>query len=235
MPRKRAKDEIEVAFGLKQVLMLLVFSGVVLGGTYFWGYETGHRKALRGEPSPLSFLEKTADPYTEPVAIPKVLLEDVDDHSGRASASATKKQEPSVPGELGGDAAASTGSEPAGITRIKPRPAVKREPPETEPTPVTVNVARGEPAPSAPTPAPVSAAASSGQGIHYQVAALSVRKNAKALVDWLRSEGFPATIQPANNQGLYRVYVGPFRTDADAASARDRLAKDGFKPMVRKF
>ena len=235
MPPKKAKDEIEVAFGLKQVLMLLVFSGVVVGGAYFWGYETGHRRALRGEPSLLSFLEKTADPYTEPVSIPKVLLEDVDDNAGQVAKPAIKKEAPPLSGDTVGDSSAPSGSERAEVTRVKPRPAVKREPPEDKPAPVSVSVPRQESAPAQPVAAPVPAAAPSGQGIHYQVAALGVRKNAKALVDWLRSEGFAAQILPANNQGLYRVYVGPFRTDADAASAKDRLTKDGFKPMMRKF
>jgi cell division septation protein DedD len=71
--------------------------------------------------------------------------------------------------------------------------------------------------------------------LHYQVAALNSRKNAKGLVDWLRAQGFPGHIRPAGDDGLYRVVVGPFPNDREAESAKVRLAQDGFAVMVRKL
>ncbi len=234
MSRKKAKDEIEVAFGLKQACVLVLFTGAVLGGTYFVAHESGHRRALRGEPSLLAFLEKSADPHDEPVAIPKVLLDELEEDRPKAVSPAPRQATPSVPES----AAAPTGSEPAtpsrardgSIVRVKPRPAAMSaaETPPAKPRPAPAS----PPNVSAPRVAP---AASLGQRIHYQVAALGIRKNAKDLVDRLRNDGFPARIQPANNDGLYRVYVGPFSNDSDAASAKARLTEDGFHPMVRKF
>lgn len=230
MLRKKAKDEVELAFGLKQFCVLALLTGLVLGGTFFWGYEAGHERALRGEPSLLGFLEKSADPLAEPVAIPKVLLDQFDEDRANAVSPATRRARPSpskpaaVPTRIEPASASRAGS--ASNARIKPRPAVmpKAEGPPDRPPPA-----------AAASPSPVLPAASSGDRIHFQVAALGVRKNAKSLVDWLRSEGFPARIQPARSDGLYRVYVGPFRNDADAASAKAQLAKDGFKLMAREF
>ena len=67
------------------------------------------------------------------------------------------------------------------------------------------------------------------------MAALKSRQNAKSLVDRLRTQGWPARIQPEGADGLFRVYVGPFRTSDDAEAARTRLARDGFQLMARRF
>ena len=227
MPGKKAKDEIEFAFGFKQVCLLSLFTGLVLGITFFWGLEIGHKRAMRGEPSLLAFLEESADSHAEPVAIPSVLLDQPGGGRYGGASPAARLETPA--------ARAPTASEPPGaeraatrsIPRVKPRPAVKPAAGTPPPKP--------GPAPEPPAGTPAPLAASSNQSIHYQVAALGVRKNAKALVDWLRSEGFPARIQPAMEDGLFRVYVGPFRNDSDAASAKARLAKDGFHPLARRF
>ena len=226
MPGKKAKDEIEFAFGFKQICLLGLFTVLVLGITFFWGLEIGHKRAMRGEPSLLAFLEESADPHAEPVAIPSVLLDQPAGERFGGASPAAKLRTPAAP--------APTASEPPGagraarrsIPRVKPRPAVKpatETPPKPGPAPVR----------AVETPAPRTG--SSNRSIHYQVAALGVRKNAKALVDWLRSEGFPARIQPASDDGLFRVFVGPFRNDSDAASAKARLTKNGFHPLTRQF
>lgn len=227
MPGKKAKDEIELAFGFKQFCLLGLFTGLVLGITFFWGLEIGHKRALRGEPSLLAFLEESADPHDEPVAIPSVLLDQPGGGRFGGASPAAKLGTPAAPAPTASEPPRSGRAAPGSITRVKPRPAVKpataTPPPKPGPGPT----------PAVETPAP--RAGSSDRSIHYQVAALGVRKNAKALVDWLRSEGFPARIQPASDDGLFRVFVGPFSNEADAASAKARLAKDGFHPLTRQF
>ena len=222
---RKAKDEIEVVFGFKQVLGVALVSVLVLGGAFVWGFEVGHQRATRGEPSLLTFLEESADPLVEPVSIPDVLLTDPTDTPELAASPQTAEpghapETPPLP-------------ERAELERIKPNPAVQAKPEDEE---------AGEDAePAAPAPVPVVATVAavapdgSRQQLHYQVAALRVRDNAKQLVDWLRGEGLPARIQPAGSDGLYRVYVGPFRTPEDAASAKAQLGRDGFKPMLRMF
>lgn len=226
----KGAEELEFVFGFKQVLGLALLTALVLSGTFFWGFAAGHKRALRGEPGPFAFLEKAADPHSDPVPIPDVLLNQVDDSpAARAPVNEVQANPPSQP--TGTPPA--PGRTPVAEDRIKPSPSAPKR--EAAPAPVPA-VERAAPAPTPPPP-PVTRASEvkpkPKRRIHYQVAALKVRQNAKQLVDWLRSEGFPASIQPANDQGLFRVFVGPFRSDADAATARARLTKDGFKPMPK--
>ena len=215
---RKAKDEIEVVFGFKQVLGLALVSVLVLGGAFVWGFEAGHQRATRGEPSLLTFLEESADPLAEPVPIPDVLLTDPTETPGPAIGAPPPEPVPA--------SGAPPAPERADLERIKPNPGVQVQSEDGE----AAEVAE----PAAPAPAPVAVAQDgSRQQLHYQVAALKVRDNAKQLVDWLRSEGLPARIQAAGSDGLYRVFVGPFRTPEDAASAKTQLGRDGFKPMLR--
>ncbi len=214
---RKAKDEIEVVFGFKHVFGLVFLIVAIVGAAFFWGFETGHKRALRGDPSLLTFLEKQADTHTEPVRIPDILFEQLDEDRAKAKAS--------------GETAARSPNPP--IERVKPKAGVQPE---------AVAEAKRLAAPAA-TPAPKQAApaaprptkAAADARLHYQVAALKVRKNAKGLVDWLRTQGFPAQIHPASDDGLFRVLVGPFGHDQDAESAKQRLAKDGFAVMARRF
>lgn len=225
----KAADEIEVVFGFKQVFGLIVLSAAVLGLAYISGVEIGHKRALRGETSLLAFLEDEADTHTEPVAIPDILFEQLEEERAKVKAASEAEQ--------------SAGSRKQGqrIERVKPAAAVQPRP-TAEESSASEAVAEKEPSaapapatkPVSPTPEPaVEPEADQSRRLHYQVAALSSRKNAKGLVDWLRAQGFPAYIRPAGDDGLYRVGVGPFPNDSEAESAKVRLAQDGFAVMVR--
>ncbi len=222
-------DEIEVVFGFKQVLGLIVLSAAALGLAYVSGFESGHERALRGEPSLLAFLENAADTHTEPVAIPAILFEQLEEERAKVKAASEAEQ------------SAGSGQQAQRIERVKPTAAVKPRP-TAEESPATEAFAEKKPAPAPATkpvsPPPEPAAqreAEQGRRLHYQVAALNSRKNAKGLVDWLRAQGFPGQIRPAGDDGLYRVIVGPFSNDREAESAKVRLAQDGFAVMVRKL
>ncbi|MDE0110063.1 MAG: SPOR domain-containing protein [Bryobacterales bacterium] len=229
--RTKAADEIEVVFGFKQVLGLILFSVAALGLTFVGGVEHGQKRAQRGEPSLLAFLEKQADAHTEPVAIPDILLEQLEEERAKVKAASEAKQ------------SAGSDQERQRIERVKPSAAVKARPAAeqvsaadapAEKPPSDDSPATDEPTTAAREPAPRPKAAL-GKQLHYQVAALNSRKNAKGLVDWLRAQGFPGYIQPAGDDGLYRVVVGPFPNDREAESAKVRLAQDGFAVMVRKL
>lgn len=222
-PKGKGAEEIEFVFGFKQVFGLALLTAVILSGTFFWGFSAGHKRALRGEPGPFAFLEQEADPHSAPVPIPDILLKQVDDSPATRSPAVGAEANP--PSQPSGTPPA-PGRAPVADERVKPSPGAPGR--ETASAP---EVPRAAPTPAAPVANPPDGKPK--RRIHYQVAALKVRDNAKQLVDWLRSEGFPASIQPANDQGLFRVVVGPFRSDADAATARARLAKDGFEPMPR--
>ena len=230
MPRGskgKAADEIEVVFGFKQVFGLIVLSAAALGLAYVIGAESGHERALRGEPSMLAFLENEADTHTEPVAIPEILFEQLEEERAKVKAASDAEQ------------SAGSGQQGQRIERVKPTAAVKPRPPAEESS-ATEAVAEKKTAPAlaakpvSPTPEPAAQReAEQDRRLHYQVAALNSRKNAKGLVDWLRAQGFPGHILPAGDDGLYRVIVGPFPNDREAESAKVRLAQDGFAVMVR--
>jgi len=229
--RTKAADEIEVVFGFKQVLGLILFSVAALGLAFVGGVEHGHKRALRGDSSLLAFLEKEADAHTEPVAIPDVLIEQLEEERAKVKAASEAKQ------------SAGSGQQRQRIERVKPTAAVKARP--TAEQPAAADAAAEEPSPDASPAAaePATAArepasqpkAELAKRLHYQVAALNSRKNAKGLVDWLRAQGLPGHIQPAGDDGLYRVVVGPFPSDREAESAKVRLAQDGFAVMVRRL
>ena len=229
--KTKGTDEIEVVFGFKQVLGLILLGGSALGLAYVGGVESGHKRALRGEPGLLAFLEKEADTHTEPVAIPDILFDQLEEE--RAKVKAASKAEQTV----------GIGQQPEHIDRVKPTAAVKPKSAADESAPaeaLTEKKPSVAPAPDVKSAPPESEPAAEPRSepkkqLHYQVAALNSRKNAKGLVDWLRAQGFPGRIQPAGDDGLFRVVVGPFPSEREAESAKVRLAQDGFAVMVRRL
>ena len=87
---------------------------------------------------------------------------------------------------------------------------------------------------ASPVAAPSGAVPS---GFAVQVAASRSKSDAENLVKQLGSRGYrvflvtPEYAKAGDN--LYRVQVGPFATREDAEKARDKLAKEGFKPFIR--
>jgi DedD protein len=89
--------------------------------------------------------------------------------------------------------------------------------------------ARPEPSPAVSRSAPGDAAAWA-----VQLGAFSNRGKAEDLVAQLRKRGYAAFVLEyrATGQVLYRVRVGPEQDRARAAEIAERLAKDGFQPVV---
>lgn len=102
-----------------------------------------------------------------------------------------------------------------------------------------------------PTPAsndsPVAAATAAGVapqplvgtidsgGYVVQVAAVSKKDDAQALLSALKKKSYPVFI--ASNEPhdrLYHVQVGPFGNVKDAESARAKLVADGYNPILKK-
>src|SRR5271157_543937 len=88
-------------------------------------------------------------------------------------------------------------------------------------------------------PAPPSRPAGPAPGgkIVVQVSAVGVRQDAETLVTLLKSRGYPAflvTPEAARARDkLFRVQVGPYKSDPEAIGVRNKLVADGFKPFVR--
>ena len=231
MPKKAAsKEEIELVFGLKQILGTALVASLLLGGAYMLGYERGHKRASEGKPSLLALLERSSGLPDSTVPIPDFLLNsDADGPLGARDPARepdpVEVRETSPAPVVGSKPVTDRSSEAK--QRVKPQPSIKpKAPAAKDPERPSMPASRKQ---DQPVPAV------SSRRLHYQVAALSRRQNAKKLADWLRNEGFLTTIQPAADDGLFRVLIGPFRNDRDAQSARDRLSKDGFQLMARRF
>ena len=101
-----------------------------------------------------------------------------------------------------------------------------------------------EPAPAvtpAPNPPPAPAATTLKEPVtekrFLQIAAVKDSKGADQAVDKVKSKGFQARIlppSPESTDGYFRVWVGPYDTDAEADMAVKELEALGYKGVVRK-
>ncbi len=121
---------------------------------------------------------------------------------------------------------------PAPDTVDSASPKAPVAPPAGPPQPVqekSLADARPVPPPVAADPAPGDAPAWA-----VQLGAFSNRGKADELVAQLRKRGYAAFVLEyrATGKVLYRVRVGPEQDRARAAEIAERLAKDGFQPVV---
>src|SRR6266536_5062807 len=103
-------------------------------------------------------------------------------------------------------------------------------PPASQPSPTATPAAeppKADPGAAPPTPA---------SGSYYvQVAAVSRREDADALVEALKKKQYPALAgnnSPADK--FYHVQVGPYADIKEAEAMRARLVSDGYNPIVKK-
>jgi cell division septation protein DedD len=77
-----------------------------------------------------------------------------------------------------------------------------------------------------------------GMGYTVQVDALRAKGDAEVIVKILKERHYPVFLvapEYSNTRdNLYRVQVGPFASRDDADKVRTKLAKEGFKPFVRR-
>jgi cell division septation protein DedD len=77
-----------------------------------------------------------------------------------------------------------------------------------------------------------------GMGFTVQVAASRDKQDAEKLVKELKSRGYAVFLvlpEYANaGDNLFRVQVGPYASREEAQTVRDKIAKEGFKPFIRR-
>ena len=71
-------------------------------------------------------------------------------------------------------------------------------------------------------------------GFVVQVAALTKRDDADAMVKALHRKNYPVFVMNAPGDRFYRVQVGPYPTRTEADMMQDRLRHDGYKAIVKK-
>ncbi len=87
----------------------------------------------------------------------------------------------------------------------------------------------------APRPPTTAIRSSVPAGYVVQIAALTQPNDADALVSVLRRKKYPVfLVNTSPTDRFYRVQVGPFSDITDAEKMRSRLARDGYKPILKK-
>jgi DedD protein len=67
-----------------------------------------------------------------------------------------------------------------------------------------------------------------------QLAALRREGDALALADAIQQKGFPSFVVTPGSDNLYRVQVGPYSDAPAAEKAKQSLAREGFKAIVKR-
>lgn len=100
-------------------------------------------------------------------------------------------------------------------------------PPET--------AAKSDPAPADPAAKAPELADTARTGFMVQVAAVSKKEDAEALVAALRKKQYPVIIvNNVPNSPLFHVQVGPFSQQKEAEAMRSKLAGDGYNAILKK-
>jgi cell division septation protein DedD len=73
-------------------------------------------------------------------------------------------------------------------------------------------------------------------GVYFvQVAAVSKRDDAEALVEALRKKQYPAFVAANSvSDKLFHVQIGPFGDIKEAEGSRVKLINDGYNPILKK-
>lgn len=129
----------------------------------------------------------------------------------------------------------SSAGKPSAISKAPdvpaPSPSPEANAPQTTPSATgstTAPVAQANPA------APPAEIKSNVNGTYtVQVAAVSKQGDADILAAALRKKQYPVFIASATADALFHVLVGPFTTQQDAETMRNRLSADGYNAIVK--
>ena len=80
----------------------------------------------------------------------------------------------------------------------------------------------------------IKAGAVPGSGYMVQIAAVSKKEDADALVDALRHKQYPVFVTAVPGDRLFHVQIGPFPDTKDAEAVRSRLMADGYNPILKR-
>ena len=212
----KTPQDTEITLGTGR--MLAIFFGLVLVCAFFFaiGFSLGRKTAITG---PGSLLGSRIDsPAT--VVRPSAAKND----GGQAAPKS---------GDFGFYKAVGEKNADAALTPRELKTQTDGSAP-TNSTPVTSTSSSGGDAASK-TPEDGATAASATGGYYVQVAAVTRKEDAEALVEALKKKQYPAF--SANNPAadkFYRVQVGPYPELKDAEAMRARLISDGYNPIVKK-
>lgn len=207
MPRSE-DGQYEMVLENRQVLMIFFAAAALCGVFFALGYLVGKNSGSAYTPPVAQTNSPTVQEGKRPAPVEPVV-------QAPATSAEPKKEEPA----------------PATTASATPPAKTEAEPPKTQaPAP------KKEEPPPAPAPAPTKTAAAPAAEsfITLQVAALSKREDAEAMVALLKRKNFPVSLVTNSPDNLFRVQVGPYPSVKDAEYIKGRLEQEGFKPIVKK-
>ena len=135
-------------------------------------------------------------------------------------------------------AAQQTGSKPPTVEGVvaPPEPVVHSPTSTASPASAGTTAQPQQPPPTEATAGPTESGLLDPKpgDTFLQVGAVK-RPEAEVLVEMLSRNGFKAGIAPAPIENMFRVLVGPVRTDVEQGKLKTDLEKAGFKPIPRRY
>ena len=130
----------------------------------------------------------------------------------------------------------SSAGKPSAISKAPDVPAPSPSPavntPQTAPA-TTGNTTTAAAAQASPAAAPAEIKSNVNGTYTVQVAAVSKQGDADILATALHKRQYPVFVASATGDALFHVLVGPFTTQQDAETMRNRLSADGYNAIVK--
>ena len=214
---RKQQDEVELVVGYKHLLSLFFTIVAFFSIFFFWGYTIGYGHGERTEPTELASLGEFPEPLSQSGMLPRTLLEEPPKVESVIEAAPKPKPTDVNP----------TAVKPSAVKPSAVKPAAT--PKATAPKPVAAKSTTAKPVAKKPTPKATT------KGLHLQVAALRMGKDAQALTSRLKAKGYAASVDESLGDGWFRVVIGPFGSVKAAETIRKKLGSDGFDSMARHF
>lgn len=204
-------QDTEITLGSGRLLGLFFGLAILCAVFFGMGFTLGRNTAA---PAPI------VQPAVTPAAAPSVSIKPAAAKSGAAPAACADGQncDKSSSDEL------SFIKSDAKPQPAESAPAESAQEPAPEPVPAA---AAAKPAPEMKNPP------SSSAGFVVQIAAVTKKDDAEALVGALRKKNYPVFISADANDHLYHVQVGPYTDRKDASTIKDKLSGDGYNAIVK--
>jgi DedD protein len=235
-----ASDDTEITLGMGKLLglffLLAAICGVFFSIGYSLGKSTGREQALNDQPTSAA---------TEPAAITSGASQNKPSAvvAVKAEAGPATQEQPTSSSPQANltfyKAVQQTGNTGQSPAKEAHSGASVNTTASTESAPVTTaknaafpNAASSSPAAQVTRTAPVT-----GPGaIVVQIAAVSREDDAVALAGALRKKNYNVFVvnNPATNDKLYHVQVGPFASMQDAEAMKLKLTGEGYNPIVKR-
>lgn len=219
-----SRSDTEITLGTRSILGIFFALALICGIFFGFGYSLGRGSAAKASLAAQTAAQPAAQPATvnSDNAAPAIKTIVEQPASTQGSDSKPKAGEPvaTVPA-----AAASTTSTAASTPMATPAPVPQvTKTVYTKPAQPTA-VPAGFPAAPLPT--------SSAQAIMVQIAAVSNRNDADALVTALQKLGYRVFARNEPGDQLLHIQIGPFANRDAAKAMRARLLNDGYNAILK--